>query len=104
PFADGAFDLVVSYLSLVDIPGLDRAISEMARVLRPGGALLVANLASHNTAGHWLRDASGSLTRSIRHICWDGCMFPNDVMMKPQTWNDILAVMVNVREQHGWSE
>ena len=59
PFDDGAFDLVVSYLSLVDIPDLSRAVDEMARVLRPGGALLVANLASHNTAGRWLRDEAG---------------------------------------------
>ena len=28
--------------------------------------------------------------RAFRHICWDGCMFPNSVMMKPETWNDIL--------------
>ena len=31
-------------------------------------------------------------------------MFPNDVMMKPQTWNDILAAMVAVRDAHGWNE
>ena len=55
-------------------------------------------------AGYWLRDSKGELTRTMRHICWDGCMFPNDVMMKQQTWNDILAVMVKVREQHGWRE
>jgi hypothetical protein len=30
-------------------------------------------------------------------------MFPNDVMMKQQTWNDILAQMVKVRELHGWN-
>ena len=30
-------------------------------------------------------------------------MFPNDVMMKQQTWNDILAAMIKVREQHGWN-
>ena len=29
-------------------------------------------------------------------------MFPNDVMMKPQTWNDILGAMMQVREAHGW--
>ena len=31
-------------------------------------------------------------------------MFPNDTMMKPQTWNDILAAMVAVRDAHGWKE
>jgi SAM-dependent methyltransferase len=50
-FADGAFDLVVSYLSLIDIPDIRAAIPEMARVLRPGGRLLIANLTSFNTAG-----------------------------------------------------
>jgi len=55
-------------------------------------------------AGFWLRDANGELTKRFRHVCWDGCMFPNAVMMKPQTWNDILRVMIAVRDEHGWSE
>jgi hypothetical protein len=54
-------------------------------------------------AGYWLRDDKGNLTKAVKHICWDGCMFPNDVMMKQQTWNDILAQMVKVRELHGWN-
>lgn len=63
----------------------------------PNGKL---DIARH--AGHWLRDADGNLTRKFDHICWDGCMFPNDVMMKPETWNSILAAMVSVRDAHGW--
>lgn len=62
PFADGAFDLVVSYLSLIDMPDIRRAIPEMARVLAPGGRLLVANLNGFNTAGlehGWVFDAAG---------------------------------------------
>jgi hypothetical protein len=31
-------------------------------------------------------------------------MFPNEVLTRQQTWNDILAVMVEVRDQHGWQE
>jgi hypothetical protein len=31
-------------------------------------------------------------------------MFPNETMMKPQTWNDILKAMVAVRDAHGWNE
>jgi len=65
----------------------------------PSGKL---NIPHH--AGFWLRDHYGNVTRRIRHICWDGCMFPNDVLMKQQTWNDILATMIAVREKHGWSE
>jgi sugar phosphate isomerase/epimerase len=55
-------------------------------------------------AGYWLRDETGKLTKAFRHICWDGCMFPNEVMLKPQTWNDILKAMVAVRDLHGWQE
>ena len=46
----------------------------------------------------------GRLTRAFRHICWDGCMFPNEVMQKRQTWNDILSAMIAVRDAHGWRE
>jgi sugar phosphate isomerase/epimerase len=55
-------------------------------------------------AGFWMRDSYGNVTKKFRHICWDGCMFPNDVMLKPQIWNEILAAMIAVREQHGWQE
>ena len=55
-------------------------------------------------AGFWLRDSYGNLTQRIRHICWDGCMFSNDVMMQPSTWNNILKTMIAVRDAHGWRE
>lgn len=54
-------------------------------------------------AGFWLRDADGEVTKSVQHLCWDGCMFPNSVMAKAQTWNDILAAMMAVRDAHGWN-
>jgi sugar phosphate isomerase/epimerase len=53
-------------------------------------------------AGFWLRDEQGKLTKACRHICWDGCMFPNATMMKPGTWNGILGAMMAVRDAHGW--
>lgn len=65
----------------------------------PNGKLDVAM-----DAGFWLRDENGELTKAFRHICWDGCMFPNEVMMKQKTWNDILATMIKVRDMHGWYE
>lgn len=52
-------------------------------------------------AGHWLRDENGNLTHAVRHICWDGCMFSNDTMLNPQTWRDVLAAMIAVRNAHG---
>lgn len=55
-------------------------------------------------AGHWLRDENGELTKAFKHICWDGCMFSNEVMMQQKTWNDILGAMLKVRQLHGWYE
>ncbi len=46
PFDDASFDLVISYLTLIDIEDYAGGIAEMARVLRPGGSLLIANLNS----------------------------------------------------------
>ena len=53
-------------------------------------------------AGYWLRDGAGKVTKKIPHICWDGCMFPNDLLRQQDTWNNILAAMLQVRENHGW--
>jgi sugar phosphate isomerase/epimerase len=53
-------------------------------------------------AGIWMRNDDASPTRAFEHLCWDGCMFPNAVMMDPQTWRDVLRVMIDVRDAHGW--
>ena len=61
-FPDASFDLVVSYITLVDIPDFRAAIREMARVLKPGGSLLIANLNGFTSAGAeqgWIKDAAG---------------------------------------------
>lgn len=54
-------------------------------------------------AGAWLRGENGEPLRVLQHMCWDGCMFPNAVMLDPKTWNDVLAVMIAVRDAHGWN-
>jgi sugar phosphate isomerase/epimerase len=65
----------------------------------PGGKLDIPRY-----AGYWLRGDDQVLTKRIRHICWDGCMFSNKTMMDPQTWREILGTMIAVREAHGWRE
>jgi len=78
---DNSFDLVVSYVTLVDFPDITRAISEMARVLRPGGALLIANLASYATAGAWCMVGDKSL-----HFAMDNY---SEERGEWQSWDDI---------------
>jgi sugar phosphate isomerase/epimerase len=63
----------------------------------PNGKLQIAQ-----DAGYWLRDESGQPTKKFQHICWDGCMFANETMQKPETWNSILSAMIAVRDAHGW--
>ncbi|QDV40429.1 Xylose isomerase-like TIM barrel [Stieleria neptunia] len=46
-------------------------------------------------AGYWLKDAE---QRGIKHICWDGCMFPNETLEQSGTWNTILDTMIKVDE------
>jgi hypothetical protein len=65
----------------------------------PGGKLDIVA-----AAGHWLGDDAGLPTKALRHVCWDGCMFPNATMMDPGTWNSILRAMIAVRDAHGWKE
>jgi SAM-dependent methyltransferase len=61
PFDDASFDLVTSYIVLVDIADFRSAIREMARVLVPGGHLLIANLNSFATTRPraWYQDETG---------------------------------------------
>lgn len=89
-FEDGAFDLVVSYLSLIDIPDVGAAIAEMARVLAPGGRLLIGNLAAYNSAADandlgWTTLADGRRAHAMDHyleeksgwIAWKGIRVRN---------------------------
>jgi len=101
---------------------LVEALGTMTRALRPWtidfhvaqNDATVKGSGSHDKTGrHCLpddpngkldivRDAGPWITRTLQHICWDGCMFPNAVMMDPATWHKILGVMIAVREVHGW--
>ena len=61
----------------------------------PNGKLDITKCSSY-----WLE---GATERGMKHICWDGCMFPNEVLEKAETWNAILGAMIKVRDGHGWS-
>jgi sugar phosphate isomerase/epimerase len=113
-----------------DRAGLDKALAELTHALRPWtidfhvaqNDATVHGTGSHDKtgrhcpvtdpdgkldvvhdAGYWMRDDAGAVTKAFRHICWDGCMFPNEVMLRQQTWNDILGTMIKMRDAHGWN-
>ncbi|MBQ9370645.1 MAG: TIM barrel protein [Thermoguttaceae bacterium] len=62
----------------------------------PNGKLDIVKLAKY-----WLTE-NGAPTKRFKHLCWDGCMFPNSAMTNPQTWNDVLGAMKAVRDAWGW--
>ena len=76
-------------------PRTTRRSSARARTTTPAATAWpptpTASSTSPTTPASGSATRTGTLTKAFRHICWDGCMFPNAVMMKPQTWNDILG-------------
>ena len=60
PFEDGAFDLVVAFMSLQDVDDLEGAIREAARVLEPGGRLCLAVVHPLNSAGRFEGEEASS--------------------------------------------
>ena len=76
PFGDGSFDCVVSTFTLCSIDHVDRALSEVFRVLRPGGQFLFLE--------HGL-SPDPSVQRWQRRLNWlqqrigDGCRLDRDM-------------------------
>jgi len=56
PFAGGAFDLVVAFMTLQDMDAMAAAVAEAARVLEPGGRLCAAVVHPLNAAGRFAAD------------------------------------------------
>ena len=104
PFADAAFDLCVSYLSLIDIELIDQAIAEAARVTKPGGGFLIANLSSINSAGIW----NYGLTGKARHYAVDDYMQVRTVRQQWKgidivNWHRPFSVYFKMLLRHGFT-
>lgn len=93
--ADGAFDLVVSYLSLCDIPDIAIALRRMVMAVRPGGCLLIANLTSFNTAGMpegWRDDRGGEPRFCIDHYLEERAAWVHWRGIRIQNWHRPLGI------------
>lgn len=102
--ATGSFDLVVSYLTLIDIPELATAVAKMVKAIKPGGTLLLANLNSFNTAriaSGWTRNDAGKFRFCIDHymderaewVGWSGILIQN--------WHRPLSTYMSLFLQNG---
>lgn len=62
---DGVFDVVLSTLVLMDVKKLDKAASELVRVTRDGGCIIVSVQHPILTAGDWERESGRKLFRKL---------------------------------------
>lgn len=97
--ADGAFDVVVCYMALMDIPRLDLALSSIARVLKPGGWFVFA--ITHPcfkppAYGEITDHVNGSVRRTVGRYfdegLWDG---PNTRYLPTRAYHRTLSTYVN---------
>jgi len=69
-FADATFDVVVSFMALMDGPRFDLAMAECFRVLRPGGRLAfsITHPCFITRGSRWIRDEQGvKVSRVVGH-------------------------------------
>ncbi len=72
PFADDAFDMVLSSLAIHNIQdssGRNQAINEAVRILKPGGALVIADFRATHQYAERLREL-GMAQVSTRWLTW----------------------------------
>jgi len=60
PFGDGDFDVIVAYNMLMDVSDLSGAVREAARVLAPGGRMVIAITHPVINTGRFLDDRPGA--------------------------------------------
>jgi SAM-dependent methyltransferase len=95
PFADGAFDLVVAFMSLQDMDDPAAALTESARALEPGGRL-VAAIVHPFASAHLGRDPGEQrryfdVQRTADTIERDGIAFTFHQIHRPlQAWSALL--------------
>ena len=59
PYADASFDLVIANAMLYHVPDLDRALSEVARVLKPDGRF-ICSTTGDNGMHQWFQQVLGT--------------------------------------------
>jgi ubiquinone/menaquinone biosynthesis C-methylase UbiE len=64
-FEDNMFDLVLSTLVLMNVKELNKAISELIRVTKDGGDIIISLQHPILTAGHWERESGQKLFRKL---------------------------------------
>ena len=67
PFPDQSFDAVINVESSAAYPHFSRFLAEVARVLRPGGHFLYADLRPRDSVAEWEAALTGAPMRRLSH-------------------------------------
>ncbi len=105
PFADGAFDAVTISFGLRNVVGVDAALTELRRVTRHGGRLVICEF-SHPTWGPFRRLYSGYLMRALPRVAGRVSSSPDSYVYLAesiQQWPDQPALAALIRES-GWED
>jgi SAM-dependent methyltransferase len=98
------FDLVVSYLTLIDVPDLVLATAKMVDALRPGGTLLIANITSFMSAAmpqSWSTDSDGQRRLCIDHYLDERANWVSWRGIRIQNWHRPLSTYMQLFLAHG---
>lgn len=110
-FEHESFDVVVSFMALMDVPNYEGAVKEVFRVLRPGGELVfsVTHPCFMTRGFGWIEDEQGSIKLTVsdyfdnrpwlEHWGFSHAPEPNDVTLFtvpvfPKTFSEYLNVLV----------
>ena len=89
PFEDESFDVAVAAWMLYHVPDLERALAELARILRPGGRLVAVTNASDHLA---------DIRRIAGMAAWES-IFRSEEAAEPLGRH---FATVERRDAHGW--
>jgi SAM-dependent methyltransferase len=99
-----SFDLVVSYLTLIDVPELAIATSNMLDALRPGGTLLIANMTSFMSAAQphgATTDSDGRRRLDIDRYLDERAIWVSWRGIRIQNWHRPLSTYMKLFLAHG---
>lgn len=88
PYEDNSFDVVISMIGAMFAPQPDKVVSEIARVLRPGGKLYMANWTPAGLPGQMFK-------------CVAGIMPPPPGFIPPSLWGDEKTVQQRLSANFG---
>lgn len=103
PFADASWDAAVCECVLSLLDDLDAALDELARVLRPGAALIVADLYARDPG------AAGSLRDLPPASCLRGALVRDELLhalqrngFRPRVWEDHSPALTALALRLAW--